>query len=88
MHKKSMKKYNENFYHIMKKSDYAIANNFSSSKIIVPLVDSYLPINKIIDFGCGLGIWLNAFISLHKNDGKNWLSLELMVTGYQWNSLK
>lgn len=74
MHKTSKERYTENFYKAMKKGDCTIANNFSSSKIIAPLVNSYLQINKIIDFGCGLGIWLNAFISLHKNSGERLLA--------------
>lgn len=46
-------------------------DNQTSADVIVPLLEKYLPINSVIDFGCATGIWLNSFkASALKGGGK------------------
>jgi SAM-dependent methyltransferase len=47
--------YDENFYRFL--ASFAVR----SAEQIVPLVNALLPINSVVDFGCGQGAWLNIW---------------------------
>jgi len=47
--------YDENFYRFL--ASFAVR----SAKQIVPLLSPVLPINSVVDFGCGQGAWLNIW---------------------------
>jgi len=42
-----------------------VAHNMTSPNLIVPVVLQYVEPRSVVDFGCGIGTWLNAF----KNNG-------------------
>jgi hypothetical protein len=47
--------YDENFYRFL--ASFAVR----SAEQIVPLLSPVLPINSVVDFGCGQGAWLNIW---------------------------
>ena len=50
-----MHEYGDNFYRFL--AYFAV----HSAEQIVPLLSAVLPINSIVDFGCGQGAWLSVW---------------------------
>ena len=50
-----------------KYSHNEVLHNMTSPNLIVPVVLQYVKPQNVVDFGCGIGTWLNAF----RNNGVN-----------------
>lgn len=48
--------YNRDFYRARQDGSYR------SASIVVPLVLSLLPVNSVVDVGCGVGVWASHFL--------------------------